>query len=367
MSKKTEIHFCKILLAVVVGSIAIRADGQTLPNSSPTLLPQEVETQLLSEEPSQRAWGARNAISIKNPALNATLLRVAAECGPISSGQVDKRDAMAAVLDALIQLNVTVPEKTLGNLVFDFPINVAILLSRLPPEESKALNLKLFRNPPVQDLQAVSAALLARNPPSGFAAELLRDIRIEADVLVLSPGTNGGSGSHSSGDCGPDFPEKPRTGWPEFGIYYLSETDAGIPVVSTSYTIYARRLITTHYTAHPGCKGIGLSPEGRRRLIAYMLNLDPETMKFQLKASKTITFQSNAQFQSELNSYIAELRGQSRAIAIALAAKGLMTKAEEDEAIPELQLRLIDIRGDSAQALIEPKLPPRVILKERTF
>lgn len=67
------------------------------------------------------------------------------------------------VVDALIQLNAPVPSATLRNLAPDFETAAAILLARMPMEESGPLSLELYRSPVKPDftLQYVSAPTLS--------------------------------------------------------------------------------------------------------------------------------------------------------------------------------------------------------------
>lgn len=104
------------------------------------------------------AWGAHCALATKNIALVPALLSVAgnwqSSAQPIPGDedpdtvivdQRDRRDPTAAVLDALIGMRVIVPGDALRHLAADFPNYVAILLSRLPAEESQSLSFDLYR------------------------------------------------------------------------------------------------------------------------------------------------------------------------------------------------------------------------------
>src|SRR5579863_8511946 len=177
----------------------------------------KIEEWLLSNNPQLVAWGARDVLVSYNGALTADLLNLAKEWQPLtreiaadgtaiqlSAEQVNQRDAMATVLDALIQMDVPVSGETLRTLAPDFPNAVAILLSRMSTEEAEPLALDFYHSPQQHGygLQYVSAAMLAQHPPSGFASDLLASIKVHADVYIVLPdsGVRGGGGS-CSGAC----------------------------------------------------------------------------------------------------------------------------------------------------------------------
>jgi hypothetical protein len=158
------------------------------------------------------AWGSHYALATHGLSLAPDLLALANQWqslfprsnddsrqGELSSEQKEQRDAMAGVLDALIQMKVTVPIDMLRNLAPDFGKDVAILL---PSGESEAASLEFFRSRPgdAYGLQFVSAALLALHPPAGFAGELLAGVTVQARIVVVLP--NGEPiGFGSAGDC----------------------------------------------------------------------------------------------------------------------------------------------------------------------
>lgn len=366
----------RVLCAFICSAVAGTSLAQQSTQS--TQAPPESKTQgwLLSEDPQLVAWGAHYALTTKDQALVPTLLSVAdtrsSSTGAVSgedipesptTDQLDRRDAMAAVLDALIQLHALVPVDSLRNLARDFPNYVAVLLARLPSEESQSLSFELYRSQRknANSLQYVSAALLAQAPPPGFAADLFFSIHAKATISVIEPGS-GGFGGGSAASCGLLGSPLPRKQWPNFGVYALSKqkTAGSFLVVSGIDPIYATRSETTHYTGN-SCGMAYLGPEGRRRLLAEMLQLKPETLGWETGVEKTIEFKSEQQFYSDLQSFIAEQQEKYRVTAAALVAKNLMTSTEQPESLPHLDLYLEDRRGpDYSPITAPPLLPPNV-------
>lgn len=346
----------------------------------PTAPPTDIQNQawLRSGDPQSVAWGAHYVLAAKNQALVSDLLSLAYSWQPLpppksdvakrnslTNDDVDRRDAMSAVLDALIQMQVSVPVETLRNLAPDFPNYVAVLLSRLPLEESASLAFDLYRysSPNASSLQHVSAALLAQDPPPGFAADLFSRIHVRATVFMTKPGAGEfgtGGGGH---DCGVFAPPAARQGWPSFGIYGFSkEQIAGSFLVAPGTDpIYAKRSETTHYSGDSCAKMVDLGPEQRRRLLAQMLNISPDAIHWQTLLDESIEFKSDQQFASDLQTFIAAQQEKYRATAAALVAKGLMTSAEQEDSSPWLDIELNDMRGDGYAAISPPSpLPTHV-------
>jgi hypothetical protein len=280
-----------------------------------------------------------------------------------SPEQEEQRDTMAAVVDALIQMKMNVPGGTLRNLAPDFGNAVAILLSRMPVNESLPLALDFYRsiNDHAYGLQYVSAALLALHPPAGFATDLLANTNVHADVFVIPPGS-GGMGKGTAGDCfGESDTEK--EGWPKSGKYFLSreKSEGAMLLVGGIDPVYATRHESYHFSRDP-CGFVALRPEQRVRLIEEMLGNSEEEVRWQTQVTKNIEFQSMDQFSIDLLAFVVEQQQMYRATAEALEARGLMDKAEVQRSLPLLRLELDDMRGKSSEPISKEAihLPDRV-------
>lgn len=317
---------------------------------------------LREEDPKAVAWRAHDAMVTHDGSAIPELVSLASRWQPLVpqpvSGdspareftkiQKEERDAMTVVVDALIQLNVAVPPDILRKLAPDFENAVAVILARMPAEPSGPLSQEFFRSTKAVDtLQYVSAALLAMHPPSGFAGKLLGDIRVQARVLVLTPGGTG-IGFGSAGDClGSSEPE--RVDWPNIGQYRLSSEmdEAAAVLVAGAKPIYVSRIEASHYLGG-SCGMLGgfyLGPEQRRALIAEMLGVPPEQTPWQTDLQKDIEFTSLGQFTSELLAFVEEQQAMYRATAQALEARSLLAHSEIEQSLPQLELNLEDARG----------------------
>jgi hypothetical protein len=364
---------CLAAAAVPFGRAQMRTESDTSTSNS------SAGGWLGREEPRAMAWQAYNAMITDDGASIPELLSLASRWQPLSpqtfyedsrwprlsARQEEERDAMAEVLDALIQLNASVPADTLRNLAPDFENAVAVLLARMPIEESGPLSLDFYRSPPKPDfpLQYVSAALLAFHPSPDFAGKLLADIKVQAAVFVILPG--GDRFGRGFGGCCADSPETARDDWPPIGQYKLSlETSEGASIVVAGLDpIYVTRVESSPYLGDD-CSmswGVYLGPEQRRRLIAEMLGGSPEAIPWETSPQKTIEFDSPEQFNSALLAFVEEQQQMYRETAEALVDRDLLAPADVLRSLPELKLKLIDMRGEGAAPISNlADLPPRV-------
>jgi hypothetical protein len=324
------------------------------------------------------AWGAHDALVAHDLNLVPDLLSLAEQWQPLSRPrsdtstppelspeQTEERDAMVAVLDALIQMKVPVPADTVRTVAPDFGNATAVLLSRMSPEDAGPLAFDFYRSPTEHGygLQYVSAALLALHPVPGFAADLLANIRVHADVHVVLPGSKPG-GVGVGWSCGAPLGES-REDWPVVGQYALSKqkSEGAMLLVAGLDPIYATRKQSAQYLgdACAMSMGVSLGPVERFRLIAEMLDTPPEEIPWQIRPSTAIEFQSIQQFDNDLRAFIQEQQDMYRATVDALRDRDLLTPSEAEQCLPELTLQLIDERDAGATPI--PKrsdLPPHV-------
>lgn len=356
-----------------IGCLAIALTGWSSAQTTATGpgLPSEktIETWLLSGNPRLLAWGAHYAVVAHSPALIDDLLSLASRWRPLirgeSPGIEENLDAMAEVLDALIQLKQSVPVETLRNLAPDFGNDVAVLLSRLPPDEAESVIFDFYFSPADhgEGLQYVSAGLLAQHPLPGFAADLLRSISVSATILVVDPNSGAGFGGGRCGGACAISTDRPRVGWPKIGQYVLSKqkTDGAFQLVTGVNPVYATRKELAQYLRDICGGGVYLGSWERLRLIAEMLELAPEAIPWQTDLTKNIEFQSLEQFHRAVLAFVGEQQQQYRATVAALSDRGLLTSAEAAESLPKLQLNLRDARSEGAAPIPDPEnLPDHV-------
>ena len=379
---------------VVACFILLSAEFSVAQRPQASSTQQSIESLLASDDPRLVAWGAHNALLANRRDLSPELLSLAAQWQPIvlkdpdawdaedalPQEQLDRRDAMQAVLDALIQMQVPVPAETVRTIAADFGHDAAVLLSRMPAEQALPLARELYeslpRNPP---LRYIAAAMLAQHPPPGFAAELLREIDVYAYVYVQTPGTEELSGAVSQGDCMEHGTGKARKDWPLTGQYMLrsgfslnvSQKREAMLLVGGIDPIYATREESGYYYVDRCGRafGVGLGGEESRKLLAEMLGTSPDALGWPAKFDLNMDFRSTQRFQAELEAFIAKEQARYRATATALVARNLMTSAEAANSLPMITLWVTDWRQnrDTLPGLKPQLLPPRVEWKKSGF
>ncbi len=365
-----------------IGSLSLAAtlatDGQAQTPATVAKFPTEktMESWLLSGDPRLVAWGAHDALLARDQYLIPDLLSLASRWqtlsrltpdasnhAPLSPEQMDERDAMAVVLDALIQMKVPVPADTLRILAPDFGNEVAVFLSRMPTEEAGPLSFDLYLLPAEHSygLQYVGAALSALRPVPGFAAHLFANVTVHANVFVVAPESRELFGEGHGGSCGVSSDENPRRDWPVIRQYIFSKqkSDGAFLLLGGIDPIYARRRQSTHYLEYI-CEipVVHLGPEERRRLIAEMLSVSPKAIPWQTDIATTIKFQSLPHFEVALLGFIEEQQRMYRATEAELMAHDLLTSAEAEQSLPQLELKLNDMRGADADPILDPSSLP---------
>jgi len=375
---RRKIRTTAILAMGLMGTfetVGFVAQGQT---SSPLPSQDTIESWLHSGEPRLEAWGAHYALITRNENLTPDLLALANEwqplirqvcdnslCSELSSEQWREREAIATVLDALIQLDGHVSPDALASLAPDFPSYVAERLARLPSEESTALALQLYHSPPEDGdvLQYVAAALLAQHPPYGFAADLLASIDVHATVVVVLPGSTA-SGYGRGSSCGLGGTVPPPPDWPKIGQYILStqNSDMSAVVVGGLDPLYSVRTETSWYSGEPShvCQnGLAqLNPSTRLKLIAEMLGVSPETISWHTSFVDSVEFRSVDQVNAAILALVEDQQEKYRQTANALAERGLLTYSDVEASLPKLQFEIQDTRDPASVPLMPlPALP----------
>jgi hypothetical protein len=301
--------------------------------------------------------------------------------------QVDRQDAMTAVLDAVIMLDGHVSAKGLLNLQGDFPAQAAVLLSRMPESEVEPTLLTMYHDaiPQHGEQRYVAAELLARepNPPAGFVASLMRGADVEADVKVQvpvpsEPERNLLFGGGCEADIALEHPQP--SDWPQVGQYSLRTYI--YPKNATSYPIAGRiqvaRIEGARTKEYPHCGHIGdLNTQARLQIVAELLGcsrldnqalakkmgrpnsiaeyeqnfaemiLGGNSLEIQSFEKAMILATSTAEYEQKLREFVAQEEQNILSVETQLHAKGLVSADEiaRGEVKPRLHLTVIDMRA----------------------
>lgn len=274
-------------------------------------------------------------------------------------------------------MEVTLSASTLEQLIPDFPVQTAILLSRMLPQEAEPTLLRLYQNDIAgapMDMQRIAAAMLALHPPAGFAASILSGTTVNVLLFVTSPEQPGSGFGMSGGSCiGIENPPFPKD-WPEINDYRphvgLSNLPRGSLLLATGIDpVYATRIVSTtkgdsYWQSPCGSSFYGLSNEVRSHLIAQMLDVQPADLDWTTEVQETSIFENVAAYNKKLVDLTASYLDHFHATAIAMRQKGLLTP-DEAAILPQLRVRVDDRRQDKSIALPIPTSTDQRITYER--
>lgn len=133
------------LFTLLLVAVSAHAQDTAAPTASPGT--DVIASYLHSEDQRLVAWGAVFALQTKDTDRLSDLLSLVENWRPIqpyagAAPQLDqpileRKFAMQLVLDTIIQMQATPPTGSLLNLANDFPMQTAILLSRIAPGEAQ--------------------------------------------------------------------------------------------------------------------------------------------------------------------------------------------------------------------------------------
>jgi len=380
------------------------ARAQTPAAYAGTPTAERIAAWLKSTEGRDRAWGAYYAAQTKDTTFLPELEGLAEQWEALpphhdpefpdykpdptlTTEQVDRQDAMTAVLDAVILLDGRVSSKGLLKLQGDFPAQTAVLLSRMPEAEVEPTLLTMYHDaiPQHGEQRRVAAELLAREktPPAGFVASLMRGADVEGDVTVQvpapsGPGTTSGFGVACDADVALEHPQP--SDWPQVGQYSLRTYI--IPKNATSYPIAGRiqvaRIEGARTKEYPHCWHIGdLDTQARLQIVAELLGcsrldnqalakkmgrpnsiaeyeqnlaemiLGGNSLEIQSFEKAMILATSTAEYEQKLREFVAQEEQNILSVETQLQAKGLVSADEiaRGEVKPRLHLTVIDMRA----------------------
>ncbi len=342
---------------------AISPAQAQLPSPNPTQIEESMKAQatsanvqawLESKDPRLIAWGAYFARENNDTAaldLAVQLVeRSLYQGGPdLLSAGGPQYDALSEILDALIQRRVLLSADMLGYVSRSHPVQTIILLSMLPSTEQTGNLMQWYYGPRPDDgsnhLDRVSAMLLSKSPPPGFAANILASSE-ERVIVYIVPTKDVGVGLGSSsggGTCGSYAISRPAADWPDISSYHFTENDnAGIDpllVESGGDRISWQRSTPGH--GFRSCGGVrGLTPETRHHLLAEMLGQRDEAMSWPTQKVVNIAKESDEQVQRDIGAMIQAEQAILLKSVQDFQIRGLITLEEARTVLPKLSVTI---------------------------
>jgi hypothetical protein len=328
----------------------------------------EVERLLKSQSNRERAWGAYLAGRHALKEQVAALLEIVAD--PSLGEGWEEGIVRQAALDSLIQLEAKVPADALKSLSFYYSDEKVILLSRAPEENSAAL-LEMFdgelagENGPRTRWLAVGN-LLAETKAQGFAAALLRGLKLEAEITVLDRETNLGYGYGYNGGggcgCGGRWPQD----FPPVGYYTLvAEARRGAIVFAPGkHPVYYLR--TLHLG---GCGSVGdyyasyVRDFYRVEYLVGLLDTTADELKLDERLSHTIVCKNARECRAQLADVRSRIEQAYGEMINGLVEKSLLDASEAAALPPDITFRLHDARQKKSFPLPQKLKGVKIILE----
>jgi hypothetical protein len=96
--------------------------------------------------------------------------------------------------------------------------------------------------------------------------------------------------------------------------------------------------------------------------IAEMLEISPEEIPWKAEVTTTIEFHSSGQVERALRDFVDQQQQMQRQTLVELETRKLLTATEAETSLPQLELRVNDVRGEGAEPIDSGwKLPSEVI------
>lgn len=371
-------HRRLIAVLLIAAASALYAQSPNFSaNSNPTA--KEINFLLKSSNPRLVAWGAYFASRNHDAEAGSLMIKLTERpkppALPSNRDVIYAKDAMLEILYALIERKDPVPPKALSVIAPSYPSQALILASRLPITKATPLFEKWYyagqdgkmrssRDWTPVTLARVSAMMLTKAPPAGFAASILARSEENLTVYVTNKGEIGSGGGIGFGKgCGDGLGGPPFPGWPVVYHYLLEEDNPhtnGPVLVEVAGNLVTWRAYSGGWGS---CFGVEpLNDVNRHHLLAAMLGIPDNAMPWSEMQEVTLHWQSQQKFLSDLKNEIASEEANLSASVEALHKKGLLTKSEAESVRPKLRITISDYRKSPA-----PPLPLPTNLDPRTF
>jgi hypothetical protein len=257
-----------------------------------------------------------------------------------------------AALDSLIRLRVSAPSESLMPLYERFPDETLIILARSPSENSDVL-LSIAEQPGRTVCWVAACNLLAESKAPGFAALLLKSLKIKIEIAVSERGNRmyGSGGWGASIACGltsqitNDFPPTAR-----YRLIQEPKRDAVVIAPGAHPVFYER-----HAFGRGGSFG-DQSVERDRYCLEYLVALfDQSVSQLALRESyfKAIAWSGTQQYKVEVISLRELVAGNFERLKKQCVERELLSEAEAEALRPNLIITVRDMRENKTPQLPE--------------
>ncbi|MBO0724644.1 MAG: HEAT repeat domain-containing protein [Blastocatellia bacterium] len=262
-----------------------------------------------------------------------------------------------AVLDSLIKLGVSAPSDNLTPLYKRFPDETLIIMARSPSEHGEDL-LSIAEQPRREVCWVAACNLLAESKAPGFAAFLLKSLKIKVEIGVYDGGNRMGVGGGSSLCVGDGVFQVPD-GFPPTALYQLTDEprrDAVVVAPGAHPVFYERQVIEPGIANQRGIGVYNSSVERDRYCIEYLatlLNLSVSQLEIREMYSKSIVWAGIERYKVEAISFRELIKGNFERLKRQCVEKNLLSESDAEALKPNLIITVRDMRGNKTPPLPE--------------
>jgi len=263
-----------------------------------------------------------------------------------------------AALDSLIKLRISVPSDKVTPLYKSFPDETLIILARSPAENSEAL-LSIAEQPGRTVCWVAACNLLAESKAPGFAAFLLKSLKIKVEIAVYDGGNKGygsSGGASASAGCGVS---QVTDGFPPTARYQLLQEpkrDAVVVAPGAHPVFCERQVIEPGIANQRGMSVYDHSVERDRYCIEYLaalLDQNVSEMELRERYFKLIAWSGIQRYKVDVISFRELVKGNFERLKRRYVEKELLSESEAEALKPNLIISVYDLRENKTPPLPE--------------
>jgi len=257
-----------------------------------------------------------------------------------------------AVLDSLIRLRINVPSDSLMPLYKIFPDETLIILARSPSEHGEAL-LSIAEEPGRTVCWVAACNLLAESKAPGFAAYLLKSVKIKIEIAVSERGSKGYGIGGSSAVVGCGASSQVTNDFPPTALYQLIQEpkrDAVVVAPGAHPVFYERHAL-----------GLGASFNDQSvdrdryclEYLAVLLGQSANELGLRETYSKSIAWSGIERYKVDVISFREQVIDNFELLKRRCIAWDLLSESEAEELKPNVNVTVNDMRENKTPALPE--------------
>jgi hypothetical protein len=256
-----------------------------------------------------------------------------------------------AVLDSVIKLRISVPSDKLMPLYERFPDETLIILARSPSDNGETL-LSIAEKPGRQVYWIAACNLLTEGKAPGFAAFLLKSVKITVEITVSEGGgMSGGVGSGGSIAIACGLSTHLPNDLPPISVYKLTQeqTRDAVVIAPGAHPIY--------YERRDFGSGASFTDHGIPRdlycleYLAALINQSVSQLGIRERYSKSIAWSGIQSYKVDVISFRELVKGNFERMKKQCVERNLLSETEAEALKPNLLVTVTDLRENKTTPL----------------